>query len=35
MELDGPLEGLTLEELEARWEVAKRAEIQGDEETTW
>ncbi len=35
MELDGPLEGLTLEELEARWEVAKRDEIQGDEETTW
>ncbi|MDF1596783.1 MAG: nucleoside triphosphate pyrophosphohydrolase [Acidimicrobiia bacterium] len=35
MELDGPLEGLTLEEMNSRWESAKRAEIPGDKEATW
>jgi MazG family protein len=35
MECDGPLEGLTLEEMNSRWESAKRAEIPGDKEMTW
>jgi MazG family protein len=31
----GPLDGLSLEELDARWETAKRAEMQGEEEQPW
>ncbi len=35
MESEGPLDGLTLEELDARWESAKRGEIRGESEKSW
>ncbi len=35
MEQDGPIEGLNIKELDARWESAKRAEMQGDKELPW
>ena len=35
MEQDGPLEGLNIKDLDARWQSAKRAEMQGDKEMPW
>ena len=35
MEQSGPFTGLSLEEMEARWEKAKRLEMQDDKELPW